>query len=183
MAKRSIAALKNLISESRLRSENIEEIIGSTRPVSKAARASRVYKAVSGGAGSFQEPVMTAGKAGVTAGVGAGGGEGIQAALKLLMGGNVKGAFKASPGGMGIGAALIVGMLLNKIRGAVGDYKDETTRRMGVEAPMEMSEDDMYYQAMMPELAQERRGVQDALMQAILGSRGQALQVPGERQI
>ena len=91
-------------------------------------------------------------------------------------------AIVKKPGGL-IGmmfiAQLLAGHFMNKQAGI-------SQTGMEAEAIIEQADaspDDMYYQAMMPELAQDRRGAQDALMQAILGSRGQALQVPGERQI
>ena len=91
-------------------------------------------------------------------------------------------AIVKKPGGL-IGmmfiAQLLAGHFMNKQEG----ISQTGMEAEAINEQADASPDDMYYQAMMPELAQERRGVQDALMQAILGSRGQALQVPGERQI
>ena len=91
-------------------------------------------------------------------------------------------AIAKKPGGL-IGmmfiAQLLAGHFMNKQEG----ISQTGMEAEAINEQADASPDDMYYQAMMPELAQERRGVQDALMQAILGSRGQALQVPGERQI
>lgn len=84
---------------------------------------------------------------------------------------------------MGTGALFLLSLLTNKLMQHQGTVATEGLQQEAIESQMNMSPDDRYYQAMMPELAQERQGAQNALMQAILGSRGQAMQVPGERMI
>ena len=99
----------------------------------------------------------------------------------LLKTGDVKGMLK-KPGGI-FGALFIAQLLLGHFLKRKEGIEQTGMQGEVMNQQADMSEDDRYYQAMMPELAQERRGAQDALMQVILGSRGQALQVPGERQI
>jgi hypothetical protein len=48
---------------------------------------------------------------------------------------------------------------------------------------MARNPDDMYYQAMLPSLTGQRQQAQNALLQAILTGRGEALPVPGEKVI
>ena len=144
--------------------------------LSKGAR-SVLKKAVTGGRKGAYSFSKSAGGAGAGAG-GAGAPLGWGALLKA---GDVKGMLK-KPGGI-FGALFIAQLLLGHFL-----KKKEGIEQTGMQGEVmnqqaDMSEDDRYYQAMMPELAQERKGAQDALMQVILGSRGQALQVPGERQI
>jgi hypothetical protein len=109
--------------------------------------------------------------------------EGMKGLLGLLGKGKVGQAFKSHPGAMGLGGALLLGLILNKISGFAGQVSQENLQREAIGQQMGADPDDMYYQAMLPELTQERQGAQTALLQAILGGRGQQIQVPGERRI
>jgi hypothetical protein len=101
--------------------------------------------------------------------------------MDLLKGGKYGAALK-TPGGM-FGALMLaqflVGQLMKRRQGiqAAGLQEEAITQQA------EASPDEMYYQAALPSLTQERQGAQDALLQAILGERGQQIQVPGERRI
>ena len=103
--------------------------------------------------------------------------------MSLLGKGNLKMAARKFPGTMSTGGLILLSLLTNKLMGHRQVMEGEELQQQALETQMNMSPDDKYYQAMMPELVQERQGAQNALMQAILGSRGQVMQVPGERMI
>lgn len=101
-------------------------------------------------------------------------------------GGGIGKAFGKYPGTMGIGSALILGMILKKLFGEEGvalTNQRENVRRGAVQQQLDVPEEDMYYQAMLPQLSQEREQAQNMLIQAIMGGRGQPMQVPGEVRI
>ena len=56
-------------------------------------------------------------------------------------------------------------------------------QRDAMDQQMAQSPDNMYYQAMAGNLGQERQQAQNALLQAIMGGRGQAPPVKGERAV
>ena len=140
--------------------------------------------AMSGGGGAFQtigtsgaQPIGPATGAAVAAGSKS------KDLLSLLSKGKIGSAFKSSPGVMGIGSALILGMLLKKITGFGLENQQENITREGIQQQLDADPEDMYYQAMMPDLMQQRQQAQNAFIQSIAGGRGQKIQVPGERQI
>lgn len=119
----------------------------------KATRVAKTAKATAGGSGTIE--LLKAGKYG--------------AALK-------------TPGGM-IGALFLLQMIMSRI---MEHYKTSRGIRMqegAIEEQMGRSPEDIYYQAALPSLIQERQEAQNALLQAILSGSGQTIQVPGERRI
>lgn len=148
-----------------------------------------------------------AAKAGGTAGAAVGGGAGsatTAAAMKSVVGGIGKktaGAWAGeAAGGQGmkqlfsymskhklgsaIGIFFLIQMIMNQIKKHGQTLAiDQPLQRQQLEAQMATSPEDVYYQAMLPQLSQQRQGAQNALLQAILSSGGGQMQVPGERMI
>jgi hypothetical protein len=160
----------------------IKKAAGATRGTG-GRFAKKVFEAV--GAGGAAEAFGTTGSPSTivqgteAAGVGAS----AKSLFELLGKGQITKAFQKHPTGMGIGALLLMGLIGSRLMRHRGAMTEQGLQQEAIEGQMGMSPDDMYYQAMMPELAQERRGAQNALMQAILGDQGQVMQVPGERMI
>ena len=192
MAKRTVEALKALVGQSRSRTENIEDVISMSRPILKAKRAASIYGTTAASTASQQSSgaQLLGGESwGIGTGAGAAGaavgtmkdqGKNL---LELLSKGKIGTAFKTNPGTMGIGSALLLGMLFSKIKGLSLENMQENTTREGIQQQMDTDPEDMYYQAMMPDLMQQRKEAQNAFIQSIMGGRGQQQQVTGERQI
>jgi len=132
--------------------------------------------ATSGAADSFQS--IGAPYTGSTMG---GGGPAQAGFMQLLKNKDWKGLMK-NPGGIMAGL-LLAQFLYGSLKGKVGAARDQGMQQELIGQQMDMSEEDAYYQAALPSLTQERQQAQDALLQAIMGGRGQKIQVPGERQI
>jgi len=192
MAKRTVEALKALVGQSRSRTENIEDVISMSRPILKAKRAASIYGTTAASTASQQSSGAQllggeswgtgtgAGAAGAAVGTMKDQGKNL---LELLSKGKIGTAFKTNPGTMGIGSALLLGMLFSKIKGLSLENMQENTTREGIQQQMDTDPEDMYYQAMMPDLMQQRKEAQNAFIQSIMGGRGQQQQVTGERQI
>lgn len=60
---------------------------------------------------------------------------------------------------------------------------DQPLQRQQLEGQANVNPEDAYYQSMLPSLTGQRQSAQNALLQAILGSSGQTMSVPGERLI
>ena len=112
----------------------------------------------------------------------AGGGAVAQEGLmSLIKSRNWKGVLK-HPGGI-VAGLMLAQFLYNSMKGKIGAARDMGMEEDFIGQQAGMSEEDAYYQAALPGLTQERQQAQDALLQAIMGGRGQKIQVPGERQI
>lgn len=114
-------------------------------------------------------------KKAAASGAGAGG------LMSLLKAGKYGSALK-TPTGM-IGGYFVLSMLFNRIMKHYTETKQLGGQERLIESQMQASPEDAYYQAMLPQLTEERQGAQNALLQAILGGSGQMPQVPGERTI
>ena len=187
MAKRTVEALKALVGQSRSRTENIEDVISMSRPILKAKRAASIYGTTAASTASQQSSGAQL-LGGESWGTGTGAAVGTMKnqgknLLELLSKGKIGTAFKTNPGTMGIGSALLLGMLFSKIKGLSLENMQENTTREGIQQQMDTDPEDMYYQAMMPDLMQQRKEAQNAFIQSIMGGRGQQQQVTGERQI
>jgi hypothetical protein len=101
--------------------------------------------------------------------------------MDLLKGGKYGAALK-TPGGM-FGALMLAQFLVGQLMKRRQGIQMAGMQEEAITQQAEASPDEMYYQAALPSLTQERQGAQDALLQAILGERGQQIQVPGERRI
>ena len=83
-----------------------------------------------------------------------------------------------------MGLMMLASFLVKNIMSQMGDVSKQNLEAEGMEnMASNLNSEDMYYQAMMPGLQQEQQASQDMLMQALLGGRGQQVQVPGERRI
>jgi hypothetical protein len=99
----------------------------------------------------------------------------------LLKAGNIKGMLK-KPGGI-LGALFLAQFIMGRIMNRAGEAGERRLEGQAIDQQAGMSEEDAYYQAALPGLTQERQMAQDALMQSIMGGRGQPVQVPGEVRI
>jgi hypothetical protein len=87
-----------------------------------------------------------------------------------------------TPGGL-IGAAFLAQFLVKYLMGQKRQISGMGLQREALEQQAGVSPEDAYFQAALPGLTQERQAAQMALMQAIMGGRGQPVQVPGEVRI
>jgi hypothetical protein len=125
--------------------------------------------------------------AGKAAGEAAGGGN---AAVKLpglwemLKGGAGFGEIlKAHPWQIGLGSLFLLQLIFSRILQHYKSYSQVSGQEGLLNAQLQASPEDVYYQAMLPQLTQERQAAQTALLQAILSGTGQVPLVPGERMI
>lgn len=150
-----------------------------TRAVTRAAKSKKFAAAAKIGAKTVTK---TAAKKTAAKGVASVGKE--QGFMKLLGTKGLGGAMKAHPFTSAIGIFFLIQMILNQIKKHGQKLAiDQPLQRQQLEAQMSASPEDVYYQAALPSLMQERQGAQNALLQAILAGGGQMPSVPGERMI
>lgn len=147
----------------------------------RIANEAMIKKAAKIGATSAAKRVATktaagvAGAGGVAGGAVAGvGGEGLKGLLSYM------GKHKL---GSAIGVYFLLQMILRAMKGHAGTFMQQGLQRQQIEGQMATSPEDVYYQAMLPQLSQQRQGAQNALLQAVLAGSGQTIPVPGERMI
>ena len=103
--------------------------------------------------------------------------------MKLLSGKGLGAAMKAHPLTSGMGIFFLLQMVLNQMKKAGGTALQQNLQQQQIEGQMERSPEDVYYQAMLPQLSQQRQTAQNALLQAIMSGGGEVPMVPGERTI
>ena len=101
--------------------------------------------------------------------------------FKLLGTKGLGAAVTAHPIQSALGAFFLYQILSKMIGQHAGTLMGQGLQGEQIEAQNTRNPEDMYYQAMLPELAGQKQAAQNALLQAILGGRGMTMPVPGER--